>query len=198
MASSTDAAERHGAAATASGGGGASPLARVARAFATFWTGLEVWVTGTMVGGALALVLYTVVLRWLAPAYAPHVTEEVTVYIVMWAVLLAVGRVTRERRHIRADLVVGLMPTTVQRGLDVLANLVGAAFAVFLFRYGYAVAYEAWDFGDLSATTLRFPLWIYYASLPVSAALIAIGHVTAAIAILAGWDAPDDTLEDPA
>ncbi|ORE92581.1 tripartite ATP-independent periplasmic transporter DctQ [Stappia sp. 22II-S9-Z10] len=169
---------------------------RAARAFATFWTGLEVWVTGLMVGGALALVLYTVVLRWFAPEYAPHITEELTVYIVMWAVLLAVGRVTRERRHIRADLVVTLLPRVVQTGLEILANVIGVAFAVFLARYGYAVAFEAWDFGDVSATALRFPLWIYYAALPVSAALIAIGHVAAVVGILAGWKAPNDMAEE--
>ncbi len=163
------------------------------------WGAVEALIAGGLVAGALILIMYTVLARWLAPEFAPYITEEVTVYMVMWGVLLAVGTVTRERQHIRADLVVQLMPVSAQRALDVLANLVGVAFALFLAWFGYRVAYEAWDFGDVSATTLRFPLWIYYSCLPVAAVAMALGHAVAAIAILTG--APEghtDPKDDPA
>lgn len=158
-----------------------------------WWELLETGLTGLLIGGALALVFYTVLLRYVAPAHAPHITEELTVYIVMWAVLLACGRVTREREHVRADLVFQLMPRPWQRACDILANLAGVGFAFFLAYYGGLVAYEAWDFGDLSATQLRFPLWIYYSALPVAALLIAIGHLRVALALMRG--APPDEHE---
>lgn len=169
------------------------PLARRSSGLWRWWARIETGLTGLLVGGALALVFYTVLLRYVAPAYAPHVTEELTVYIVMWAVLLACGRVTREREHVRADLVFQLMPRPWQRACDILANLAGVGFALFLAYYGGLVAYEAWDFGDLSATQLRFPLWIYYSALPVAALLIAIGHLRVAFALTRG--APPDQHE---
>ena len=160
---------------------------------AGWWGRVETGLTGLLIGGALALVFYTVVTRYFAPTYAPHFTEELTVYAVMWGVLLACGRLTREREHVRADLVIQLMPSSWQRYFEILANLAGVGFAIFLAYYGGLVAYEAWDFGDLSATQLRFPLWIYYSALPVAALLIAIGHLRVAFALIRG--APPDEHE---
>ncbi|WGF87986.1 TRAP transporter small permease [Marinivivus vitaminiproducens] len=148
--------------------------------FLAWWDAIETGVTGILIGGALALVTYTVVMRYVAPAYAPDFTEEVTVYAVMWSVLLAAGRVSLNREHVRADLVVGSFSARTQHMAAIAANLAGAVFSLFLVVYGGLVAYEAWDFGDLSPTNLRFPLWIYYACLPVAGVLIGVGHLLAA------------------
>ena len=152
----------------------------------TWWTQIQTTVIGLLLGGSLALVLYTIVLRLLAPAYAPDFTEELTVYAVMWSVLVACGQVTSNREHVCADLFVHMMPAWLQRWAAIAGNLAGAAFSLGLTAYGSQVAYEAWDFGDLSATSLRFPLWIYYACLPFASGLIAIAHVSVALEMIRG------------
>ena len=155
-----------------------------------YWARLETAVIGILVGGALALVFYTVALRFFVPRHAPLYTEEVTVYAVMWGILLACGRVSRRSDHVRSDLIIQFMSVRVQRWAEVAANLAGVAFAGFLAYFGGRVAYEAWFFGDLSPTLLRFPLWIYYGALPTAAALIGVGHLLAAIDLARGTVGP--------
>lgn len=160
-----------------------------------YWARLETGVIGILVGGALALVFYTVVLRFFVPRHAPLFTEEVTVYAVMWGILLACGRISRRRDHVRSDLIIQLMSWRVQRWAEVAANLAGVGFAGFLAYFGGRVAYEAWFFGDLSPTLLRFPLWIYYAALPTAAVLIGIGHLLAAIDLARGTVDPSGHMQ---
>jgi len=73
-----------------------------------------------------------------------------------------------------------MMPSSARRWAAIAGNLAGAAFSLFLIIYGSQIAYEAWDFGDLSPTSLRFPLWIYYACLPIAGTLIGVAHLIVA------------------
>lgn len=153
---------------------------------------LESLVTGLLLGGAILLVVYTVAVRYFAPAHAPLFTNEVTVYMVIWGTLLASSGVTHSRQHVSADLFTHVMNPRLRHVLEIAANLAGVGFALFLVRFGGMVAYDAWDFGDLSPTSLRFPLWIYYAALPVAAVLIALAHLRVAVELilLGPQDAP--------
>ena len=146
---------------------------------------VEATLTGFLLGGAILLVVYTVAVRYFMPGLAPLITDEVTVYMVIWATLVASGGITHDRAHVTADLVTHLMRPRLRHLSEIAANLSGVLFALFLLRWGYQIAYEAWDFNDLSPTSLRFPLWIYYASLPVAGLLMAIGHLRVAIELIA-------------
>jgi TRAP-type C4-dicarboxylate transport system permease small subunit len=68
--------------------------------------------------------------------------------------------------------------------LEFLSYVCGAVFGGFLAWYGFTAANDAWQFDDLSTTTLRFPMWIYYASLPVGAALMTLRYVVLAFLCL--------------
>jgi TRAP-type C4-dicarboxylate transport system permease small subunit len=151
---------------------------------------IEKCISGALIGGALLLVTVTVLMRLFVPAMAPNYAEEVTVYMVVWAVLIACGGVTRTRSHVRADLVVGFMSPQWQRICDIASNLLGFAFAAFLVWYGFQVAHEAFTYNDLSASHVRFPLWIYYSALPVAAALMCFAHLGTALGLITGRLAP--------
>lgn len=133
---------------------------------------IEAVVVGGLALSALALTCYNVFVRHWMPWLTLEFVDEVQVYLVVWAIFLALGAVTLADRHVKADLLVGLLPARVQRALTVLSDVLGLAFAGLLLYYGTAIAYQAWDFGDVSTTTLRFPLWIYIAALPAGAAVM--------------------------
>jgi TRAP-type C4-dicarboxylate transport system permease small subunit len=147
---------------------------------------LESLIVGVILGSALLLVVVTIVLRYLAPQYAPQITDEVTVYMVMWAVLLACGGITSRGEHVKADLVVGTLSPRVQRICEIAGHVVGIGFCLVLAWFASQVTYEAWDFGDLSPTNLRFPMWIYYAALPLAAASMAVRHLIVLVRLLTG------------
>jgi TRAP-type C4-dicarboxylate transport system permease small subunit len=133
-----------------------------------------------LVGGfgfcALALASVNVALRSLAPQYAIEWGDEVQVYLIVWAVCISFAAITAANRHIKADLFVGMMPKAIQKSLGFFSDTLGLLIAGILAWFGFLVAYETWDFGDVSTTTLRFPLWIYAASLPFGMGLMALRY----------------------
>lgn len=147
-------------------------LARLLRA----WTAAENAIVGLLAAITLGIVVYTIVVRLLAPSLTPSWADETTVYLMIWATFIALSSVTAQNRHVRADLLTNSLPPRPQAALEFLSFLCGAIFAALLTWYGFAVARDAWEFGDLSTTTLRFPMWIYYAALPVGTALMTVRY----------------------
>jgi C4-dicarboxylate transporter DctQ subunit len=148
-------------------------LASVLRA----WSAVENTIVGALAAITLCIVLYTIVIRLVAPRLTPSWADETTVYLMIWATFIALSGVTGENRHVRADLVTNGLARRYQAGLELLSFMCGAGFAALLAWYGFAVARDAYEIGDLSTTTLRFPMWIYYACLPVGAGLMTIRYV---------------------
>lgn len=138
---------------------------------------IDSFVVGALGIAALLLASTNVALRALAPQHAIEWGDEVQVYLVVWAVCLSFAAVTAGDRHVKADLFIGMMPPAIQKVLVVLGDALGLVMACVLCWLGYLVTYESWDFGDVSTTTLRFPLWIYQASLPAGMALMALTYL---------------------
>lgn len=133
-----------------------------------------------LVGGlgmaALLLSSVNVILRAVQPHLAIEWGDEVQVYLVVWAVCLAFSAVTAKGRHIKADLFVEMMPPRLRLAVEAFGDALGLTVSLLLAYLAYRVTYEAWDFGDLSTTTLRFPIWIYQAALPVGMGLMALRY----------------------
>ena len=140
------------------------------------WIRLEELLVGGLAFAALLVCSYNVFMRYFIPSLTVEAADEVQVYLVIWAVFLALGLVTAADRHVRADLFVAMFAPGVRRFVTVFGELLGLAFALLLVGYGTAITWQTWSFGDLSTTSLRFPLWIYGAALPVGALLMAVAY----------------------
>ena len=145
------------------------------------WT----WFEETLVGGlalvALLVCTHSVFTRYFLPDYSLEATEEVQVYLVIWAVFLALGLVTSTDRHVRADLFVAMFAPGFRRVVSIFGEVLGLAFAILLLWTGVIITWQTYDYGDVSTTSLRFPLWIYGAALPVGALLMAVAYVVRCI-----------------
>lgn len=140
------------------------------------WTRFEELLVGGLALAALLVCSYNVFVRYFVPRLTLEAADEVQVYLVIWAVFLALGLVTAADRHVRADLFVAMFAPGFRRWVSILGELLGLAFALLLLGYGAAVTWQTWSYGDLSTTSLRFPLWIYSAALPVGALLMAAAY----------------------
>lgn len=140
------------------------------------WTRFEELLVGGLALAALLVCSYNVFVRYFVTRLTLEAADEVQVYLVIWAVFLALGLVTAADRHVRADLFVAMFAPGFRRLVSIFGELLGLAFALLLVGYGTAITWQTWSFGDLSTTSLRFPLWIYSAALPVGALLMAVAY----------------------
>lgn len=121
---------------------------------------------------ALALVVTEVFLRYFFPRYLTDWGMEFTIYFSVWAFFLAGAPLVREGRHIRADILLHLLPVRAQRWLEILAIVVAIIFVAVLCYYGWSMVASSRGLGERSESSARFPLWIYYMSLPFGMTLM--------------------------
>jgi C4-dicarboxylate transporter DctQ subunit len=140
------------------------------------WTQFEEVLVGILALAALALSSYNVFVRYFDPRLALEMSDEVQVYLIVWAIFLALGLVTAADRHVKADLFVSMFPHNLRKSVDIFSELLGLAFSLLLLGYGVAITWQAWSFGDVSTTSLRFPLWIFMAALPSGAFMMSIRY----------------------
>ena len=167
----------HGAVFQALNEKAASELGHDERESTTLLARLESLLVGGLAIAALSLCSANVAVRFFYPAWTLELSDEVQVYLIIWAVMLALGGVTLADRHVKADLFVSLFPQRVRTGFVVFGDILGLGFALMLLWFGVAIAYDSWDFGEVSITSLRFPLWIYVSALPAGALMLSIGYV---------------------
>ena len=141
------------------------------------WNATESIVIGLFLIVALGISLFDMFARIIAPKWVTGFSEELVVYFVVWALFIAVSKLTYENGHVRADLVVQMLPQTGQRIAEILSCLVGLAFGATMLYFSCLAAIEAWEYGDLSASTLRMPLWIFYMCLPIGFLLVVLRYL---------------------
>lgn len=120
----------------------------------------------------LAIVSYEVVVRYFFPRYLTDWGMELSIYFTVWSIFIAGASLVREARHVRADIVLIMLPVWMQRVLEIVALVVGLIFACVLTWFGFQMVENARELGELSESSLRFPLWLYYLCLPVGAGLM--------------------------
>lgn len=134
----------------------------------------ETWLIGFCGLAALVLVSFDIFSRYFYPAWLQDWTGEVTVYLVVVAVILGSGSLTRNNKHIRADLFIRRLPQTLRWHLELATTLLLIAFCVVVLWLGYdAVAFS--KLLDVrSESSIQFPIWIFYLVLPVGFALMVL------------------------
>lgn len=62
--------------------------------------------------------------------------------------------------HIRVDLLHRALPGSIQKTLDLLATVIALAITGFATWYCILLAYDSYDYGDLSIGMVPVPLWV--------------------------------------
>ncbi|MGD8810593.1 MAG: TRAP transporter small permease subunit [Gammaproteobacteria bacterium] len=164
--------------------------ATTGQAFHRHWRRLETFVIGVLVVLALVIFLYGSFARAFAPALAIDWSEEVTIYLIVWATLLSGGTLTSERAHVSAQLVVHRLSPRARRRLRVGIDILMLAFCVLLTWLGIEGVLFADMLDERSASTLQAPqAWALYLALPVSMLLIAVRVAVLLLFDRAGDDA---------
>jgi TRAP-type C4-dicarboxylate transport system permease small subunit len=124
-----------------------------------------------VVSGLLILVMgimlaYEVVSRYVFNS--PTIwAQEIAIYLYMWTMLAAAAYTLQVKKHISVDLVIVHLPIRARALLEIATNAIGVIFCAVVVVQAYEMIAATLQFGKVSATPLRVPLWI-----PQSALLI--------------------------
>ena len=138
------------------------------------WDRIEGLATALLAAAALVIFLYGMVARFAFPQLAPDWVLEVTIFLLVWAMLLSASALVASGRHVRADLFVRRLPRRAQLVLEASGMLVAAAFCAVLVMSGVEVVGFAFEFDERTLNSLRIPMGYYYASVPVAFSLVAL------------------------
>ena len=132
--------------------------------------------------GTLAMVLAGIASRltgWFVPG-----TDAYAGYCMAAAGFLALAQTFRRGEHIRVTLVLEHLGPTARRRLELWALTVGAALAIAFAFYSTRLAYQSWDFNDVSTGNDAIPLWIPQLAMAAGTIVLAIAFVDA---VVGGW-----------
>jgi TRAP-type C4-dicarboxylate transport system permease small subunit len=147
------------------------------------WNIIETALISAMAATALLLGIYQIGSRYLAPELSYAGTEEMTVYLLVWAMFLSCSQIVARDAHVRPDLVLRLMPARGQRFLEMMNCVVAIVFCSGMAWYGARVVMEAYAYDDRSTGVLSFPMWIYDLALPIAGILMTLRYAIRLAAI---------------
>ena len=102
--------------------------------------------------------------------------EEVTIYLVIWGLLLSAASCVAHAEHIRADFFLRLAGERFHHFADILASIAGLIFCLAMAWFGWQVVEFALAWDERGPSYLQIPTAWYYGALPVSMALCSIRY----------------------
>lgn len=141
------------------------------------WNRIERLLTGLFGLAALCLGAYGVVGRYIDQRIAITNGEEIVVYLTVWAVFLAASQLVRTDGHVRPDIVLRLLPPQGQRWMEAFNCCAALLFCAGLTWYGWQIVATSYALDERSDTGLQFPMWAYYAALPVGGGLMGLRYL---------------------
>lgn len=139
-----------------------------------------------LAGGALLLACLAMLGRYVIPGLSLDWTFELIIFATIWATFLAGARSAGMGEHVNVDTLLALLPGPIRRALAIIACVCGILVGLFLLWSGTIVVEEALRWDERTTSSLRLPVWIYYLSLPVGAALIAFHLLVRTAGLVSG------------
>jgi len=122
----------------------------------------------------LGLILfYEVIMRYIFNAPTSW-AQEVSIYLFMWTMFAGAAYTLEQGKHVRIDLLIYRLSPAARRRLEIFTGALGLIFSLVVTYQGYEMVMAAFKYHKLSATPLRFPMWIPQASLPVGFLLLSV------------------------
>lgn len=147
-----------------------------------FWTRIEAVLIGLLILTALCTFLGSAVVRAVAPAWSIDWGEEIALYCIVWATVLAGSSLVTEGRHIRTEIFVASLAPSLRSAAAWLVLALSAGFCLAMAWHGWKAFGFSLMLDERSASTLRTPqAYAVTLAMPVGMALI-LGRVALMLA----------------
>ena len=149
----------------------------------SIWSRIETIVIGLLVLAALATFMGGAVLRHASPRNSVDWADEVALYFIVWASVLAGSVLAAERRHINTEILLGGLSDRARRALGLAVGLLTLGFCAAMAWYGWKAYLFSDMLDDRSGSSLRTPQsWALFLALPVGMALMVLKMLMLALA----------------
>jgi TRAP-type mannitol/chloroaromatic compound transport system permease small subunit len=158
------------------------------------WPG---YLAGALYIGLAFFVTYDVLARkWGGVVGLPttRVTDELSGYALALAATWGFAYTLRTGSHVRVDVMFPYLSRGLRTAVDLLAQLLMAAFAGVIAWKIWALVLDSLESDARSSTYLLTPLYVPQGILGIGFSLLALAAVLGVIAILAGWTSNDGTV----
>lgn len=141
------------------------------------WKSIEAFIGSVLALCALLLFLGGMVLRLISHPWSGGWIEEITIYLIAWALLISAAACVAHGEQIRADFFLRLTGRRFVHAANMLAALAGLAFCLALTWFGYKVVAFALAWDERGPSFLQIPTAWFYAALPVSMAACSLRYL---------------------
>ncbi len=161
--------------------------------FLRAWNWMEKFLVGLLAFLATIFTFYSVIMRY-GFNFSPEWVEETVMYMIIWSVFIISSTLAEERGHVGASFVVERFPPKARRVVEAFTALLALAFCALICYWGFQIVHLAYVTDERSLTSMRYPLWGAYLSVPVGATLILGRYIKRFYRLLFRFD-PSDLLE---
>ena len=98
-------------------------------------------------------------------------SEELARYMFLWLVWVGAAYATKERKHIKIDVLFNRLPQLGQRACLIFTTIVWILFTIFMACISFSLTASVAS-GGQTGTGSGIPMWIPYASIPVGMVLM--------------------------
>lgn len=148
-------------------------------------TKLSGWLAGLLILLTAFIVSYEVFMRGFFNAPTEW-SIEISVYLIMASGFLGLAPALAGGNHISVDLVTSKLRPQTNRVLHTITSVVGLAFCLILLVASADMVLVSYEINSLSTSTLRIPLFIPQAFIPIGSALIVLEFIRQILAALIG------------
>ncbi len=142
---------------------------------------------GVITGALVLLLMLQVVLNAVMRTFANRPIEGTLEHVGNWylptIILLGLVLAQQRKEHVEAPVLFDRMPPRLQREIQILVNIVLAAFVFFMGYYAYVEAYHSMSLGETAGVS-GVPIWFAKFAAPVGFFLYGIQIVLDTIAYI--------------
>ncbi len=138
------------------------------------------WLAALFLVGTLAMVLTAIAGRWLG--FLLPGTDAYAGYCMAASGFLALAHTFRRNEHIRVTLVIDRLAGGARRGLELWALGAGTLLAALFAWFSARLAWQSFEFNDISTANDATPLWIPQLAMAIGTAVFLVAMTDALVA----------------
>lgn len=142
------------------------------------------WLAALMMVGTLLMVVLGMVDRYVALNFRG--TDMYAGYCMAGAGFLALAHTLKKNEHIRVTLLLNAVPPTAQKALEVWSLCAAVGLSGLFAFYSIKLAWQSWDFHDISTGNDATPLWIPQIGMALGTLVLLIAFVDELVLELRG------------